>query len=84
MADRVTITLRFQPTCLVLTVEDDGLGFEPLEVTQSDGRRRRAWGLLGIQERVALVNGTCDIVSKPGEGTTIRATVPIIKENGYK
>ncbi len=83
-ANRVTISLQFQPNCLTLIVTDDGQGFEPLKATQADDGQRRAWGLLGIQERVALVNGTCDIVSQPGAGTTIRATIPIIKENGYK
>jgi signal transduction histidine kinase len=36
-------------------------------------------GLLGMQERVWLLGGTMDIVSKPGEGTTLRFKIPAKK-----
>ena len=37
-------------------------------------------GLIGIRERVALVGGTCDIVSWPGDGTTIQVSIPLGEE----
>jgi signal transduction histidine kinase len=79
-AECVHVLLSFKKTYLQLSVEDDGCGFVPEEVLYSDGSRRSAWGLLGIQERVALVGGVCSIVSQPGSGTKIEATVPMIEE----
>ena len=52
-----------------LTVRDDGVGFDP---DAAEG----GFGLDGMRERVALVLGTLDISSRPGLGTTVRATVP--------
>ena len=53
---------------MLLIVEDDGVGFDP-----GDGRRRPAsgFGLLGMQERAALVGATLEIESAAGKGTTI-------------
>ena len=56
-----------------LTVTDDGAGFDVREAES----RRPGMGLFSIRERVALVNGSVDIHSKPGEGTRIVATVPV-------
>jgi PAS domain S-box-containing protein len=53
-----------------LTVEDDGVGFDPL-VSQSAGL-----GLLTMRERAELVGGTLTVTSAPGRGTTIDAIVP--------
>jgi signal transduction histidine kinase len=47
-------------------VRDDGDGFDP-EMT--DG----GFGLMGMRERAALVGGTVEIESRPGEGTAVRA-----------
>lgn len=51
-------------------VRDDGRGFDPKQM--NDG-----FGLLGMRERVGLVNGTLDVRSELGEGTTVRARIPI-------
>jgi signal transduction histidine kinase len=78
-AQNVTIHLTFDSDALRLTVEDDGRGFEP-EAALKASARRQAWGLLGIQERVALVGGSCVIESQPGSGTTVRVDVPLTRE----
>jgi signal transduction histidine kinase len=39
-------------------------------------RQRRGFGLLGMQERAALVGATIQIESAPGEGTTIFVRTP--------
>lgn len=52
-----------------LSVRDDGRGFDPSEHT--DG-----FGVLGMNERVQLLEGTLDIVSQPGSGTTVKARFP--------
>jgi signal transduction histidine kinase len=78
-ARTVNICLDFDERRLRLAIQDDGSGFDPEQVLHSNSERR-AWGLLGIQERVALVGGTCEIESYPGTGTTIKASVPLIEE----
>ena len=52
-------------------VEDDGQGFSPDE----DGGQ--GIGLLGMRERVALVEGRLSIESNAGQGTTLVAEVPL-------
>lgn len=54
---------------LTLTVSDDGCGFEP---DRTDG----GYGLIGMRERVELVEGSLLIDSAPGRGTTVRAKLP--------
>lgn len=56
---------------LVLEVHDDGAGFDA-----ADPARRRSLGLLSMVERVRLLNGTLDIESAPGRGTSIVAWLP--------
>ncbi|MDX1615967.1 MAG: sensor histidine kinase [Candidatus Promineifilaceae bacterium] len=81
-ADQVCIRLNFNRHCLELTVSDDGRGFDTDAVLHQKVGHRHAWGLLGIQERVALSGGSCDIISQKGAGTTIRACVPMSSVKG--
>ena len=55
-----------------LMVRDDGAGFDVEEAKKTSGL-----GLLSMHERVHLVRGRFSIQSRPGEGTTIVATVPV-------
>lgn len=73
-ANLVEVTLIYQDQDVALLVKDDGRGFDPDEVLRLDPRHQ--WGLLGIEERVALVGGTFVIESQPGLGTTIRVEIP--------
>ncbi|RJQ42520.1 MAG: sensor histidine kinase [Gaiellales bacterium] len=63
------------------TITDDGCGFSPEEVLQSD-EGARGLGLHGMQERVELVDGSLAFESGPGIGTTIRLEVPIESKEG--
>jgi two-component system sensor histidine kinase DegS len=65
----------------VLTVEDDGIGFDPDEVAQSTDLKR-GLGLLGMQERVSLVDGEITISSMPAAGTTVVIRVPMSAGEG--
>jgi two-component system NarL family sensor kinase len=69
-ASEVIVTLQADARGVRLTVRDDGVGFTP--GAARDGR----YGLLGMRERAALLGGRLRIASRPGQGTTIRATVP--------
>ena len=52
---------------MVLIVEDDGVGFEPAETPRTE----HGFGLLGMQERAALVGATLQIESVGRRGTTV-------------
>ncbi|WP_019156621.1 histidine kinase [Robertmurraya massiliosenegalensis] len=62
-------------------IEDDGVGFDTSTVLNSDPSKEHL-GLLGMLERISLFNGTLEIESEPGEGTTILAKIPISVERG--
>ena len=56
---------------LHLVVRDQGVGFDPEQVSQD------RFGLRGIRERARLFGGEVQIESAPGEGTTVRVQLPI-------
>ncbi|HKO97798.1 MAG TPA: CheR family methyltransferase [Pyrinomonadaceae bacterium] len=66
---RATVLLERREDEVVLIVEDDGFGFDQ-EIVQ-EGQ----WGLIGMRERAALMNGSLEIESDEGAGTTIFARV---------
>lgn len=68
-AVRVIMKLEGVDDCLELTIKDSGVGFNPEE--------RQGLGLLSMQERVRLVQGTFTLRSRPGYGTLISARVPV-------
>ena len=57
---------------LLLTIQDDGRGF--------DVRETKGLGLLGIQERVTRLGGTCKVHSQPGHGTILTVELPFTKD----
>jgi two-component system sensor histidine kinase UhpB len=57
---------------LLVTVEDDGVGFEPA----ADNAGRTGLGLIGIRERVARLAGSLRIESAPGKGTRLTVELP--------
>jgi PAS domain S-box-containing protein len=66
-AKNVDVLLERRPDHVLLIVEDDGVGFE----IGDPGAARHGFGLLGMQERAALVGASLEIESAPGRGTTI-------------
>jgi signal transduction histidine kinase len=65
----VTVTTRQVPERLVLTVRDDGKGF--------DASRVKGMGLLGIEERVTHLGGTFAVESQPGSGALLLVSLPL-------
>jgi signal transduction histidine kinase len=57
-------------------VEDNGQGFEPRSADRSPTAGEHL-GLLSMRERVERLRGRLAIVSAPGHGTTVEATVPV-------
>lgn len=58
-----------------IQVRDDGKGFDLDKVMAN--KEREGYGLLGMQERVQLLNGEINIVAAPGKGTSISISVPL-------
>ncbi|MBI4265636.1 MAG: sensor histidine kinase [Acidobacteria bacterium] len=69
------LRLRRYPDRLVITIEDDGIGFDAME-TERTGTQR-GLGLLGIRERVAQLHGTLRLESGPDIGTKLRVELPV-------
>lgn len=63
---------------LALSVRDDGTGFE-VKSAQRRAALGASLGVVSMEERVALVGGTFQIQSAPGEGTAVVASFPIAK-----
>jgi signal transduction histidine kinase len=72
-ANGVEVSVTEQDGHIELVVHDDGRGFDPDAMT--DG-----FGVLGMRERAALLNGQLQIESNPGAGTAVRATIPLAHE----
>jgi signal transduction histidine kinase len=75
-AKRVGVILERRPDHVLLIVEDDGRGFDAQAALKAPGAHGRL-GLLGMQERVILANGTIEIESTPGAGTTVFVRIPL-------
>jgi signal transduction histidine kinase len=63
-------------TELLLSIEDDGIGFDTT-VARLQATTGSSFGMLGMEERVRLLDGTFEIVSAIGSGTTVRVRLPL-------
>jgi signal transduction histidine kinase len=82
-ADAVDLFLRKKDGALELQVQDNGTGFDKKAVF-SEVRPTGGMGLEGMQDRVEFADGTIDIDSRIGEGTTVRVTLPIFPPNPFR
>lgn len=71
-ATRVKVRLFKENDQTVLSVKDDGIGFDPNTVAQSE-----RMGLRNIKERIRLIDGTYKLQSKPQEGTCLTVQTPV-------
>ena len=72
--DAVRVEMAEYDGGILLVVSDHGVGFDPATVGATSGRR--ALGLLGMRERVELLDGRFAIRSACGEGTTVTVWMP--------
>ncbi|MBS0419508.1 MAG: hypothetical protein JSR66_17490 [Proteobacteria bacterium] len=73
-ARRVLISLRSEDGNLIVSIQDDGVGFQ-LDACDSSGPS--ALGLLGLRARTEQSGGTCRVTTAPGKGTTVRLKWPL-------
>jgi signal transduction histidine kinase len=78
-AQHTSIKLAFCEGQVELVIEDNGIGMTPEQMNRRQVRHQ-GWGLAGIQERAALVGGTFDIDSAPGQGTRLTVHIPLRAE----
>ncbi|HYJ93531.1 MAG TPA: ATP-binding protein, partial [Vicinamibacterales bacterium] len=77
-AATVRVELRYHPESVVLSVRDDGKGFDTEPATVPDGVH---WGLRTMKERAEQIGGTLQITSAAGQGTAVEVAVPITPSN---
>jgi len=75
-ATRVDVLVERRDGAIRMVIEDNGVGFE---VTEKDDTRDKGIGIIGMHERAALIGGTLQIESQPGQGTSVFLEAPIAK-----
>jgi len=74
-AREVTVHLKYGAHEMLLTVKDDGVGFDfPAVQIEKKGA---SFGLIGMQQRAEQINGKIIIDSAKTQGTALRLTIPI-------
>ena len=71
-AKHVILMLRPVDHLLDIEVRDDGVGFDPVQVSAGH------YGLIGLRERTRLLDGTLNVESAPGQGTTLKVQLPLV------
>lgn len=80
-AKNVQVELHQHKTELELVIRDDGAGFD-VKAARKAAKQGLHLGLMGMQERVELLEGQFQVRSKPGAGTEIRARLPLRRAVG--
>jgi len=75
-AQKITILLREETNAVDATITDDGRGFDVEEIRNMDDQDR-GLGLVGMQERALLLDGTVKIDTGHGRGTIVQVHMPI-------
>ena len=75
-ASETVIKLRHGDESLLVTIQDDGRGFDMAAITDSYDKRL-SFGLTTMSERAQLIEAGYDLKSQPGQGTTIKLKLPL-------
>jgi signal transduction histidine kinase/ligand-binding sensor domain-containing protein len=73
-AHKIDVELRYAPDCLMLSVRDDGSGFDAEKIIPLGVGH---YGLTGMRERAERIGGRLTLKSKLGEGTELLVEVPL-------
>jgi signal transduction histidine kinase len=74
-ASQAHVDARFLPERIIITVQDNGVGFEVPQET-ADLVNVGSLGLMGLKERAQLFGGQMNVISITGQGTTVRVELP--------
>ncbi|MFV9504955.1 MAG: ATP-binding protein [Oscillochloridaceae bacterium umkhey_bin13] len=72
----VHISVTVRQGRLLLTVRDEGPGFDPREVARRAGRE--SWGLTSMRERAELIGARFVVTTRPGHGTEVALSLPLL------
>ncbi|GAF18438.1 sensor protein DegS [Bacillus sp. JCM 19046] len=70
-ASEIVVKIELKPSNVTVVIKDDGRGFDPAE------RNEASFGIIGMKERVNMLNGSITIQSNLGQGTSIFVQLPI-------
>ncbi len=73
-AGKVLTSLNIENNNVILSVEDDGAGFDTESV-----KNRKSFGILGMKERVHSLDGSLELFSTPGKGTKLKISLPLTR-----
>ena len=71
-ATQVDVTIHFKPDTTIMIITDNGRGIKPEEITD-----RNSLGIMGMEERIAYLNGRLTIQGAQNQGTRIEITLPL-------
>jgi len=74
-ANRLSVELTYDKGVVRMIVTDDGRGFDHAGAARPVAGSHL--GILGMRERASLLDGHCDVLSAPGHGAVVEATVPL-------
>jgi len=76
-AQNLFVQLEYGPEKIALEVRDDGRGFAADNIVESTPGH---YGLTGMRERAAVIGGTLEVTSEPGNGTTVRLCASAVRD----
>ncbi len=79
-AKQVWINLSAQGEQLIVTVRDDGQGFDTAQLDPTKGREG-SLGMINMRERAQMLGGDLAITSQPGQGTVVTLSLPLDSHN---
>ncbi|WP_169084572.1 sensor histidine kinase [Paenibacillus sp. PL91] len=79
-ASHVLLEINYQPQQISIVIQDNGVGFHS-ELIEQDASHNAHFGLVGMRERIELIEGRMDIDSNPGRGTKIMIDIPTTAES---
>ena len=78
-ANHIRVHLQVDKRQVFAEVEDDGVGFDVADLFSSSAERQ-SLGLVSMHERAELLGGRLEVISQPGNGTTVRVQCPLLTD----
>ncbi len=79
-ATNIKLRLVFETQGVLLRVEDDGVGFA-VPTSYALFTQQGHFGMMGMYERALQINAQLDVISTPGQGTSVQLILPVAKQS---
>lgn len=83
-ASLIEINILYEKNMIIVTVKDDGTGFDTEKLHLNNPEQTSSFGLSIMKERISLLSGSLEIQSEKEKGTTITISVPLSKHEEEK